>query len=197
LGGLCQAIVALPSPAAAAEQPAHPTEAAAENPSPLTWKNDLALWTAIVFVLLLLVLWKYAWGPIAQGLEKREQQISKQIAQAEQSNQQARRLLAQYQQTLDSAGDEVRGLLEQARRDAEKAAQEIVARAKAETIAERQRAVRQIEAATGAALKELAERGATLAVALAGKIVRARLNPRDHAQLIEEAVSHFTAENKN
>ena len=40
--------------------------------NPLEFKTDLALWTAVVFLLLLAVLWKFAWGPLAEGLDKRE-----------------------------------------------------------------------------------------------------------------------------
>ena len=39
---------------------------------------DLALWTAITFVLVLIVLWKFAWGPIIEGLDKREQYVQDQ-----------------------------------------------------------------------------------------------------------------------
>ena len=56
--------------------------------------------------------------------------------------------------------------------------------------------MQQIEAATAGALKELAERGATLAVDLAGKIVGSRLSADDHARLIQQAVAEFTAEKR-
>ena len=44
--------------------------------NPLDWKTDLALWTGAVFVALLFVLGKFAWGPIADGLDKREQRVA-------------------------------------------------------------------------------------------------------------------------
>ena len=50
-----------------------------------SWKSDLAIWTAVVFLVLLAILWKFAWGPIAEGLDKREQEIADQIAEAERS----------------------------------------------------------------------------------------------------------------
>lgn len=158
----------------------------------MNFPGDMALWTAIVFVVVLLILWKAAWGPIAEGLTKREQQIAAQIAQAEQSNVEARQLLADYQQKLSTARDEVRAILEQGRRDAEQLGHQLIEKAKGEAATERDRSLAQIEAATGAALKELAERSATLAVQLAGKIVRTKLEPKDHARLIEEAVKGFT-----
>jgi len=165
------------------------------SPIPTTLKDiqgDLAVWTAVVFLVLLLVLWKFAWGPIRSGLEKREQGIADQIAQAEQSNRKAQQLLDQYDQKLADSQVEVRGLLDKGRRDAEALGREMLDKAKQEAQAEQQRALRQIDAATANALKELAERSSTLAVELAGKILRVELKPEDHAQLIQQAVSDFS-----
>ena len=39
---------------------------------PLAWKSDLALWTAVVFLLVLVVLGKFAFGPIVKALDQRE-----------------------------------------------------------------------------------------------------------------------------
>lgn len=166
------------------------------NTSPLEFKSDLAIWTAVVFLVLLAVLWKFAWGPIAQGLEKREHQIAEQIAQAERSNQEARNILAQYEQKLEAARDEVRAIVDQGRRDAEQLGREMLEKAKTDAGAERDRALQQIETATSGALKELAERSATLAVELAGKIVGSRLNPQDHSRLVQEAVTKFAGNGK-
>jgi F-type H+-transporting ATPase subunit b len=164
------------------------------NPlSPSAVKSDLAIWTAVVFLGLLAVLWKFAWKPIAEGLDKRENHVADQIAQAEASNQKAKDILASYEQKLVDAKNEVRGILEQGRKHAEKLGQEMIDKAKAEAQAEQQRAVRQIEAATDAAIQGLADRSAELAVDLAGKIVQAKLKPADHTRLIEQAVAGFVA----
>ena len=157
-------------------------------------KGDLAIWTAVVFLVLLAVLWKFAWGPIASGLDKRETCIANQIEQAEDANRQAKGLLVQYGQKLDQAKDEVKGLIEQGRRDAEKIGNGMIEKAKGEAAAEHDRALREIDAAATAALRELAEKGADLAVDLAGKIVRAELKPSDHGGLIARAVADFTAD---
>jgi F-type H+-transporting ATPase subunit b len=162
------------------------------NPlSPEAWKTDLALWTAVVFLVLMAVLAKFAWRPLAEGLQRREQGIADQIAQAEEANREAKKLLANYEKKLTDARDEVRAIVEQGRRDAEQVGQQMLEKARAETKAEHERAVQQIEAATASAVKELADRSAALAVDLAGKIVRAQLKPSDHAKLIEQAVAGF------
>lgn len=155
-------------------------------------QKDLAIWTAVVFVVLFVLLWKFAWGPLTAGLEKRERGIADQIAQAEEANRQARANLAEYERKLAEAKQEVRGILEAARAQAEQMSREIVEQAKLDAAAEQQRMLRQIDAATASALKEIADRAATLAVELAGKIVGAKLDARAHAKLIETAVAEFT-----
>ena len=173
---------------------AAPSGAGDINPlAPSAWKLDLALWTAVVFLCLLVVLGKFAWKPLMAGLDKREHGIADQIAQAEAANQQAKQLLADYQRKLADAKDEVRGIVEQGRRDAEKLGHELLDQAKEEARTEHARAVKQIEAAADAVAKNLADRSAAMAVELAGKIVGSKLNLADHTRLIDEAVSGFAA----
>ena len=158
---------------------------------PLSISTDLALWTLIVFVVLLVVLRKFAWGPIIGGLEKRESTIADHIAEAERNHLEAKRLLSQHEQKLNEAAAEVRELMEQARREAEQARQAILAEAKQGADAERTRALHDIEAAADQAMESLAERSAQLAVELAGKILKSKLTSEDHDRLIQEAISKF------
>ena len=170
---------------------AHGGGGGADAVNPLDFKGDLAIWTAVVFLVLLAILWKFAWGPIIQGLDRRENGIADQISRAEEANQQARELLRQYEEKLAGSQDEVREILAQARGDAELLGRKMLDDAREETKAEHERALREIEAATAGALKELGQMSATLAVELAGKIVRAELTPDTHARLISQAVASF------
>lgn len=178
----------------AAEHPLGESEHSAHgevNTNPLEFKKDLAIWTAVIFIVLFIVLWKFAWKPIISGLDKREQGIADQISSAEQTNDHARQLLAQYEDKLAKSEEEVRAMLDEAKRDAQKVGQQIVDNARDEAKAEHRRALAEIETATSGALKELAEKSATLATELAGKIVAGRLDPAAHAKLIQEATSRF------
>jgi F-type H+-transporting ATPase subunit b len=168
----------------------------AERLNPITFRGwnfrgDLAIWTAVVFLIVLAVLWKFAWGPIAKALDTRERNVAEQISAAEEANRQAKLLLEEHQRKLAAAGDEVRGILEQGRRQSEQLGRELIDKAKAEAQQHQQRVMQQVDAAADAALRELADRGAQLAVELAGKIVGARLNPADHARLVEQTVEGF------
>jgi F-type H+-transporting ATPase subunit b len=178
------------SPAAPAA-PAHGGGHGGTEINPLDFQRDLALWTAVVFLVLMAILWRFAWGPIADSLDKREQRIADQIAAAEQANVDARKLLEEYQGKLTDSEAEVRGILDQGRRDAEEAGRRILETTRNEARREKERAVREIDAAAGEALKELAERSADLAIELAGKIVESTIDRADHARLIEQAVAGF------
>jgi len=156
------------------------------------FRGDLALWTLVVFLVVLAILSKFAWRPIVEGLQKREDEITGQIAEAQRKNDEARQILAEYEKKLADAAAEVRGLIEQGRRDAETVGRQLLDKAREEAGIEHQRALQRIETATSVALKELAEKSATLAVELAGKIVGTQLRPADHSRLIDQAVTAFT-----
>jgi len=183
------------APVAAGAAEAPPSGEVSIAPLPTTWEEvetDLALWTAVVFVVLLLVLWKLAWRPIVGGLQKREQRIADEIASAERSNAEARGLLREYEKRLAAAGEDVRQMLDAARRDAEQVGRQIVEKAQADAKAEHRRALEDIDQAAANALKELAQESAALAVDLAGRIVNRQLDPAAHSQLIEQAVTDFS-----
>src|SRR5438105_13222447 len=55
----------------------------AKQPGIFDLRLDLGLWTIVVFLLLLFVLKKFAWGPMLQGLHKREERIQGAIADAQ------------------------------------------------------------------------------------------------------------------
>jgi F-type H+-transporting ATPase subunit b len=191
------ALPALAGQGKSAAGPASGEGGAGPEINPMAWNTDLAVWTAVVFLLVLAILWRFAWKPIASGLDKREQRIRDEIASAEKAHAEAQQLLADYQKRLAETGEEVRKMLEAARRESERQGQQIIAEARAAAEAEKQRGLNEIQRATAGALKELADRSAALAVELAGQIVGARLDQASHAQLIERAVADFVRTGPN
>lgn len=159
------------------------------------FRSDLGIATVLVFALLLMVLWKFAWGPICEALEKREQGIANQLAEARASNEEAKRLLNDHQARLSRAAEEVRELLDQARRDGESMKQRLMTDAEQAASALKDRAVREIDAAKNGALEELARKSVEQAVNLAGRIVGKQLNASDHTQLIQEALQKMPSKN--
>jgi len=163
-----------------------------EGANPFAWQTDLALWSLVVFAILVAILGFFAFKPIAQALDQREQSVANNIAGAERANQEAKDLLAQYQDKLSEAEGEVKAIVEAGKKEAERAGEVIVAKARDAAEAERIRATKEIESATDGALQELAKRSADLAVKLAGKIISKDLDAGSHADLIDSAVSDFS-----
>lgn len=163
--------------------------------SPMDFRFDLAVWTFVVFLLLIFVLGKFAWGPIKEGLEKRELGIAAMIDEAQRNQKKAAEQLLAYEKKLAAAADEVREMAAQAKRDAEAMSQKIIADAQATASAKLQKGVEDIESAKNAALAEIAEKSVNTAVKLASNIVRREIRGDDHAALIREAVDKFPSSN--
>ncbi len=157
--------------------------------SPAWFQTDLALWTLAVFVLLMFLLTKFAWKPIMEGLEKRERGIAEMIAATQRANEEAKGMLASYERRLAEAADEVRGMLEEARRNAEATKQAIVTEARKAADDEQVRAKREIGLARDEALSAIAERAGELAVEVAGKFLRDRLSADDQSRLVRDSVA--------
>ena len=160
--------------------------------SPAWFQTDLALWSFAVFGILMALLTKFAWKPIMEGLDKREQGIADTIAATQAANEDARRLLASYERRLAEAADEVRGMLDEARRDSEATRQSIVAEARKAAEDEKNRARHEIGLAKDDALAQIAEKAGELAVQVAGKFLSVKLGPDDQARLVRDSVSSIT-----
>lgn len=158
-------------------------------------KADLAIYTFVVFLLLMGVLLKFGWKPIMAGLDKREQSIRDLIAQTERNAAAAEASLRQHQAKLAAAAEEAREVLVQARRESEQMRATIVAEARTAAQRERDRALEDIAAAKNVALREIAQSSVNTAVGLAGRILQREVSAADHAQLIREALDKFPNRN--
>jgi F-type H+-transporting ATPase subunit b len=162
------------------------------NPMDFRSMSNLIPWTLLVFLGVCAILYKFAFGPITKALDERERGILGNIASAQKQNDEAKDLLKQYQVKLDASKEEVRQIIEAAKNDAQRQADDIVAKARDAAGLERDRAMKEIESATTSALQSIAERSATLATNLAGKMIRAEVKPEQHRSLIDAALEEFT-----
>ena len=155
------------------------------------FKKDMAIYTLVVFILMLIILRVAAWNPIKNALAEREQGIIDHIEDARRSASKAERLLEEYESKIAAAAQEANEIVAEGRRDAEATKDRIVQEAQDAATAERDRALNDIDIAKNAALQEVAEKSADIAVALAAKIVRKELNASDHQTLIKETLDNI------
>jgi F-type H+-transporting ATPase subunit b len=165
------------------------------NTNPLSINPDLAIFTAIIFVLLLLVLTKFAWRPMMEGLDKREKAIADMIDTAKRGTEEAAQKLAMYEDKLAAAATEAHELVNQARKDAEAAGEKLLTQAREQADRERERAMEDIHSAKNAAVREIADQSANIAFSLAQKLIQRELNPEDHRALVRETLDQFPSQN--
>lgn len=163
--------------------------------NPMEWRADSAIFTLIVFLMLLAVLWAFAWKPINVGLEKRELAIANQIADAKKASEDAAATLREYQTKLAAAQAQAQEMVAQARKDAEDSGQRILAEARTEATRQRDRALAEIDSAKRVALNELAEHSTDIAMSLAQRIVGRELKAEDHQSLVQQTLAQLPSRN--
>lgn len=184
-------------PGTAAELAADAThdqaEAQDEKSQLLAPQLPLAVYTLIVFGLLLALLYRFAWGPLTEALHAREHRLQHAFDEAQRARSEAAALLEQHRQQMAQAHNQVRALIDEARRDAQATADEIVRKAQAEAEASKQRAHREIGTAKDEALMEIWSRSADLAVGVAQRVLARELGPEDHRRLVARATEQLAA----
>lgn len=162
---------------------------AAEHGLPMDWKQDLALFSLVTFVVYLTVLRFGAWGPLRTGLNERERRIRQDIADAEANRIKSEQLIAEREVKLAKVHEEVRELLAEARRDADRLRQDIVTTAQTEAEATKHRAIAEIERTRDQALAELFDFMASNVVGATERVIGRSLNEGDHDRLVTQALS--------
>lgn len=189
------------SPASRAEdtkghEPAHVASGSAHaEPDILEFKPSTMVVTIIIFGSLFAILWKFAWGPLGQALAERERKQEETIRAAEDAKTESARLLQEHKRHLDAASEQVRLMLEDARKQADVNAQTIVQKAQAEAEASRERAEREIGTAKDQALAEIWTKTADLAVSVAGRVLSKEMSGDDHRRLVDSAMGELPAAN--
>lgn len=158
------------------------------SPNPFAGDVGNAVWTLLIFFVLLFVLGKYAWGPVLEGLQSRERFIRESLEEARQNRDEARARLEEYEAKLASARAEVDEIMAEARRDAEALRKREEERARGEAEKTLERARREIQIATDTAVKEIYERATKLSVDAASRILGREISASDHERLIAESI---------
>jgi F-type H+-transporting ATPase subunit b len=153
------------------------------------------LWGLVSFVLLFILLWRFALPAMNRMLEERRARIQGQLEEAEQIRTEAEGLRRQYQAQLRDARSKADEIIEQATGDAARVRAQKVAEAEEEAQAIRERARADAEAERARLVQQLRAQVATLSVDLAGRIVHRELNEEQHRALVDEYIEQLASMN--
>ena len=149
------------------------------------------------FLVLFVLLWKFAFPPITKMLDERADKIRESIEKAEETRVEAERLLDEYRQQMAEARLEAAKVIEQGRTVAENTKNEIVAKAREEAEVERAKAIESIKSEKAAAMAELQRSVADLSVAVAGKILGEKMDASAHEALIDRYIAEVGSLHEN
>jgi F-type H+-transporting ATPase subunit b len=147
----------------------------------------LFVWQSLIFIGLLFLLRKYAWGPILNAVNERETSIKDALASAEAARSEMENLQSDNQRILKEARAEKEALL----KEALTTRAELINSAKEEAQAEAEKILSQAQEAIQnekrAALTELKEQVGSLAMGIAEKVLQKELENKDkQVQLIDQ-----------
>jgi len=151
----------------------------------------LFIWTIVTFLVLLALLAKFAWRPLLQALESRQERIRKSLEDAERARQELERLQQESAKMMQQARIEAESIVTQTRADAERLREELKQKAKDEADKILRNAQQQIQLQTRQAIQQIRHEVADIAVLLASKLLERNIAKEDNARLIDDTLKQI------
>ena len=151
----------------------------------------LFIWTIVTFLVLLALLAKFAWRPLLQALESRQERIRKSLEDAERARQELERLQQESAKIMQQARIEAESIVTQTRADAERLREELQQKAKDEADNVLRNAQQQIQLQTRQAIQQIRHEVADIAVLLASKLLERNIAKEDNARLIDDTLKQI------
>jgi len=139
----------------------------------------LFFWQTILFGLLLFLLWKFAWKPILNAVNDREDGIKDALAAAENAKKEMQNVTADSEKLLKEARGEREALLKEAREIKDKLIADSKEQAKLEGDKMIKQAQAAIESEKKAAVADLKNQVAELSIDIAEKVIKEQLSNKD------------------
>jgi F-type H+-transporting ATPase subunit b len=148
----------------------------------------LYIWTIVTFLVLAGLLRKFAWRPLLEALDRRQEAIRKSLDEAKTARQELARLNDESARVLAAARAEADAIISRTRADAARAGEEMKLKARADAEHIVRNAEREIALETSRALQKVREEAVDLSVAIASKIIQRNLSKEDNERLIAETL---------
>ena len=158
------------------------------NPNP-----GLIFWTAISFLIVMLILSKFAWGPIVSMLEEREKGIQSAIDRAHSAKDEAESILKKNKELLARADAEADRIIREGKEYADKVRSELTEKAQQEAQKMIAVAKDEIEQEKRRALDVLRNEVADMAVKGAEKIIRSALDAEKQKTVVDDMIRELAA----
>ena len=153
----------------------------------------LFIWTILTFLVLFVLLAKFAWGPLLKALQERQEMIRKSLDDADQAKQELERLNQESAQIIAEARAEAQSIVARSRTAADTVREDLKQKAKEEADALVRGAQRQIEIETARAIQQIRHEVVDLSLAVASKLIKKNLTQEDNDTLIQDSLRQIDA----
>ena len=157
----------------------------------------LYIWTIATFLILVTLLARYAWRPLLDALDRRQEAIRKSLDEAKLARQEMGRLNEESSRLLAAARAEADAIISRTRADATRAGEELKQKARADAENIVRHAEREIGLETSRALQKVRQEAVDLSVAIASKIIQRNLSKEDNERLIAETLREIQTTRPN
>ncbi|MDL4839147.1 F0F1 ATP synthase subunit B [Aquibacillus rhizosphaerae] len=152
------------------------------------------IFSLLSFALLLFLLKKFAWGPLMDKMEERENYISNEIDVAEKNRVEAEKASLEAAEQLKNTRQEAQAIIEEAKKSATEQEQSILKAATEAAERLKKSAQEDIENEKEKAVQALQAQVATLSVQIASKVIEKEINAQDQEKLISEYIKEVGEE---
>lgn len=159
----------------------------------LSPSGGVMFWTLLIFILLLVVLSRYAFKPLIAAVEARENALEAALASAQRDREAAAALLAEQQANLEASRADAQRYIAEGRATAEKLKASMLEETKAAQQELLDRARRDIEGEKVRAIAELRREAVDLALAGASKLIAKNLDDAGNRKLVEDFLASIPA----
>jgi F-type H+-transporting ATPase subunit b len=142
----------------------------------------------VMFIILLAIVKKFAWGPLMGMMKQREEFVANEIESAEKSRQEAAKFLEDQRVLLKEARTEAQELIENAKKQAEIQREDIIVSARSEAGRLKESAKLEIEQQKENAVAAIKEQVASLSVLIASKVIEKELSEKDQQKFINDYI---------
>lgn len=148
-------------------------------------------WLIVVFIILFIVLWKFALKPVNKMITKRQEDIRASIDNADRQKLEGQQYLEEQKKQLDLAKAEAKNIIEEGKAEARKIKDEIEKKANAKSKAILDSGLEEIKAERQKSVEAVKDQIVDIAMNATEKIIMKNLSEEEHKRLVEESLKEF------
>ncbi|MBN2072911.1 MAG: F0F1 ATP synthase subunit B [Actinobacteria bacterium] len=143
-------------------------------------------WSAVVFIILVIILWKFVFRPVNNMISRRQKEIRESIDSSDRRNTEAQKYMEEQKKKLEAARDKAESIIEQGRQEARKIKEEMEEQAVEKSRVMLEETIAEIETERQRSINEVKDEIIDIALSASASVISSNLSREEHEKMIEE-----------